>query len=321
MLFNEIYSSYFNVVADVLSRACEGRLGENDINEIIEKKAFGESVLNIPRALNNQEWKLLTKDGETPLLSPPTMPLTTLQKQWLKALLSDPRIKLFNPSTKGLEDVEPLYRQEWLEYFDRYSDGDDYESEQYIENFRLILQAFREYRRITVKFKSHRGRRNYRVCIPYRLEYSSKDDKFRLIVICDGRGTNESLTVNLSRLKAVKLLGHYPSVEYRPPEPKTRELTVELVNERNCLERFMLHFSHLEKEAEKIDNMHYRIKLKYDRDDETEILIRIISFGAKVKVTSPERFIKLIKERLNKQTQLGACATVIQPHSDVAQGL
>ena len=126
MLFNEIYSSYFNVVADVLARACEGNLQKSDINEIIAKKAFGESVLNIPSALKNQEWKLLTEDMETPLLSQPTMPLTTLQKQWMKALLNDPRIQLFNPSHEGLEDVEPLYKQEWLEYYDRYNDGDDY---------------------------------------------------------------------------------------------------------------------------------------------------------------------------------------------------
>ena len=301
MLFNEIYSGYFNVVADVLAGACDGCLQEQDIRKIIEKKAFGESVLNIPSALKNQEWKLLTGELETPLLSPPTMPLTTLQKQWMKALLNDPRIQLFNPSEEGLEDVEPLYRQEWLEYYDRYNDGDPYEDERYIRNFRLILQAFRENKKITVRFKGHRGRALYRVCIPYKLEYSSKDDKFRLIGIVNNGYADNSLTVNLGRLHSVKLLGHYPSEEYRPPEARMRELTVELVDERNCLERFMLHFSHLEKQARKLDETHYRVKLKYDRDDETEILIRIISFGAKVRVVSPDSFIKQIRERLTKQ--------------------
>ena len=80
-----------------------------------------------------------------------------------------------------------------------------------------------------------------------------------------------------------------------------RDLTVDLVDERNCLERFLLHFSHLEKEAQKLDDTHYRVHLKYDRDDETEILIRIISFGAKVRVISPDRFIQQIRERLQKQ--------------------
>lgn len=306
MLFNEIYSSYFNVVADILARACEGELNKNDINKIIEKKAFGESALNIPAALKNQEWKLLTENMETPLLSKPTMPLTTLQKQWLKALMNDPRIKLFSPSLEGLEGVEPLYEQHTIVYFDRYGDGDDFENEKYVENFKLILQAFREYRKISVKFKAHRGQEMYRVCVPYRLEYSSKDDKFRLIGIIESRSKSNSLIVNLSRLKSVKLLGQYRAEEYIPPVPRMRELTVELTDERNCLERFMLHFSHLEKEAEKLDEQHYRIKLKYDIDDETEILIRILAFGPKVKVISPDSFIKLIKERLEKQSELGA---------------
>ena len=304
MLFNEIYSGYFNVVADVLTKACEGSLEEKDINTIIAKKAFGESVLHIPAALKNEEWKLLTKNMETPLLSPPTMPLTTLQKQWMKALLNDPRIKLFQPCAEGLEDVESLYRQEWLEYYDRYNDGDPYEDERYIQNFRLILQAFRDNLKIAVKFKGHRGTKNYRVCIPYRLEYSSKDDKFRLIGITNSDYTDNSLVVNLGRLHSVKLLGDYPQEEYRPPEHRMRDLTVDLVDERNCLERFLLHFSHLEKEAQKLDDTHYRVHLKYDRDDETEILIRIISFGAKVRVVSPDRFIKQIRERLTKQEKL-----------------
>ena len=306
MLFNEIYSSYFNVVAEILAKACDGDLSENDINRIIAKKAFGESVLNIPSALKNQEWKLLTEDMETPLLSKPSMPLTTLQKQWLKALTNDPRIKLFDPSIEGLEDVEPLYEQHTIEYFDRYSDGDDYENEKYIENFRLILQAFKEHRKLSVKFKGHRGQEIHRICIPYTLEYSSKDDKFRLIGIVESRSKNNSLIINLSRLKSVKLLGQYMAEEYIPPVPRTRELTVELTDERNCLERFMLHFSHLEKEAEKLDEQHYRIRLKYDSDDETEILIRIIAFGPKVKVVSPDNFIELIKERLEKQLELGS---------------
>lgn len=304
MLFNEIYSNYFNVVADVLAKTCEGDLSSSDINKIVAEKAFGESMLNIPSALKNQEWKLLTKDLETPLLSKPTMPLTALQKQWLKALTNDPRIKLFDPCIEGLESVEPLYEQYTVEYFDRYSDGDDYENEKYIENFRLILQAFREHRKISVKFKGHRGREIHRICIPYRLEYSSKDDKFRLICIVSN--SKNSLTVNLSRLNSVKLLGQYMAEEYISPVPRTRELTVELTDERNCLERFMLHFSHLEKEAERLDDNHYRIKLKYDGDDETEILIRIISFGPKIKVISPDKFIKLIRERLEKQLKLGA---------------
>ena len=59
--------------------------------------------------MGNQTWPLIKEDYTTPLKHKPSMPLTTLQKRWLKALLSDPRIQLFDPPMEGLEDVEPLY--------------------------------------------------------------------------------------------------------------------------------------------------------------------------------------------------------------------
>ena len=70
---------------------------------------------------------------------------------------------------------------------------------------------------------------------------------------------------------------------------------------RNTLERAMLHFAHFEKEAERQDDGNYLLYLKYYEYDETEILIRVLSFGPYIKVIEPDSFIKLIKERLIKQ--------------------
>lgn len=44
---------------------------------------------------------------------------------------------------------------------------------------------------------------------------------------------------------------------------KKRILVLELTDERNALKRVMLHFSHLEKETERLDDTHYRITLFY----------------------------------------------------------
>ena len=80
-------------------------------------------------------------------------------------------------------------------------------------------------------------------------------------------------------------------------------MTLELVDERNALERVMLHFSHFEKTAEKLDDKHYRLTICYDQNDETEMLIRILSFGPLVRVTAPDRFIRMIQNRLRRQKQ------------------
>ena len=148
MLFNEVYGAYYNAVAAILSEAVKGEVTDKRIYEIVRDKAFSESVLTIPAALKDGAWPLIAKDGSTPIKHEPKMPLTELQRRWLKALLSDPRIKLFVIDETGLEDVEPLYKPDVFVYFDRYSDGDDFDDPRYIENFRTILTALREKRQM-----------------------------------------------------------------------------------------------------------------------------------------------------------------------------
>jgi predicted DNA-binding transcriptional regulator YafY len=82
-------------------------------------------------------------------------------------------------------------------------------------------------------------------------------------------------------------------------------ITVRIRDERNAMERFMLHFAHFEKQAEKLDKMHYLVKIKYAHDDESEMVIRILSFGPMVRVVEPDSFRELLVERLRKQLSCG----------------
>lgn len=79
-----------------------------------------------------------------------------------------------------------------------------------------------------------------------------------------------------------------------------------LHDERNGLERVLLHFSHFEKETQKLDEQLYRITLRYDQDDETELLIRVLSFGPVLEVVAPITFRQLMRNRIQKQTLYAA---------------
>ena len=302
MIFSEIYGTYFKAVSAILSKAVDGVLTERELTRTVLENAFGESLVTIPAKLTDGSWPLITTDFGTPLQNKPQMPLTTLEKQWLKALLLDPRVRLFDPSEEGLEDVEPLFMPDQFVYFDRYADGDDYSDPHYIEHFRMIIRAMHEKRKLRVRFHGHRGTRLSYICIPYRLEYSSKDDKFRLIT----GFRNKPLTVNLSRIDSVEILDPWEEDEYRLPQEREKELVMELYDTRNALERAMLHFSDLEKETERIDDRRYRITLHYRQGDETEILIRILSFGPVLKVIEPASMVSQIRKRLTKQMALMA---------------
>ena len=67
----------------------------------------------------------------------------------------------------------------------------------------------------------------------------------------------------------------------------------------------MLHFSHYEKEAEYLRKEKlYQIKMTYDETDETDVVIRVLSFGPHVKAVGPPRFTGLIRDRLQSQELL-----------------
>ena len=297
MLFHEIYGSYFHVVAVVLAEASKNTLTDKRMTELVIAKAFAESTLSIPMALRHETWPLLDRDLHTVIQHTPSMPLTLLQKRWLKALLQDPRITLFAPDNTGLEDVEPLYQPDTFVLFDQYSDGDPYADENYIVCFRTVLQAIHERKMLRIRFRGHTGVRHSLACMPYRLEYSAKDDKFRLLAA----GKRNTHIVNLARVRSCELLDEYIPEDFRLPQLQTKELTMQLHDERNALERVLLHFSHFEKETRRLSDGSYQIKLYYDPDDETELLIRVLSFGPVLKVLAPTDFVNLLKERLSKQ--------------------
>lgn len=297
MLFSEIYGTYFNVVAAILAEAAGGNLTERRMTALVREKAFAESILSIPAALKGESWPLLDHTLTPVIRHKPTMPLTILQKRWLKALLLDPRIALFDPDTTGLENVEPLYKPDTFVLFDQYADGDPYRDPGYIQCFRTVLQALREKRMLRIRFRGQTGARHSVACIPYRLEYSAKDDKFRLLTV----GKHRINAVNMGRVQSCELLEEYDPRGVHLPRENTRELVLLLHDERNALERVLLHFSHFEKETIKLDERLFQMKLRYDGEDETELLIRVLSFGPMLEVKAPPDFICLVRDRLAKQ--------------------
>ena len=300
MLFSEYYGEYYACVSEIIEEAIRGTLTKESLNAITQRKGFAETVLTIPAHLKDESWPLLTKNLETPIRHQPPHPVTLLQKRWLKTLLSDPRIRLFDVSDMGLEDIAPLFDPVKVIWYDRYADGDPYDDPGYVARFRLLLMAVKTHRKVQVVFTSHRGHQNIWTVIPYRLEYSSTDDKFRLL--CESsKWINR--TLNLKRISACRLMEPFDPKDHPAPIISNESITLEILNERNTLERAMLQFSYLAKKTERTGENTYRMTLQYRHEDETELLIKILSFGPMMKVIEPESFISLIQERISMQNQ------------------
>lgn len=64
----------------------------------------------------------------------------------------------------------------------------------------------------------------------------------------------------------------------------------------------MVEFSSFEKQSEyDADTNACLVKLWYQKDDETEVLIRLLGFGPVVRVLGPARFVRQLRERIDKQ--------------------
>ena len=302
MIFSELYSAYYQAVAAILKEACTHPVKVPELRKIIDQTAFGESVLNIEPALLEERWQLIRQDGTTPIQHAPSMPLTTLQKRWLKSIFLDPRIRLFYDNPPDYPDVKPLFTAEDIRVFDKYLDGDPFEDDQYIRNFRMILDAIKTRTPLSIDSMNRKGTTVHRTLMPEYLEYSEKDDKIRLI----GSGCRYGGIINLARI--VRCVPSARELKYNPDKEiqiDHRIVELEVIDQRNALERVLMHFAHFEKQAEKTGSNRYKVLITYDNDDETEMVIRILSFGPMVKVLAPNHFVDLIKERLIQQKSCG----------------
>ncbi len=298
MIFSELYSAYYNTVSEIISRIIDGERDERELQRIVTERAFGESITTIIPALKSGKWQLLRPDMSTILRHKPTVPLTGLQKRWLKAVSLDPRVRLFGVAFDGLDDVEPLFTPDDYYVYDKYCDGDDFGDEGYIQRFRIILEAIRNGIPIKINMVNKNGKEVYAKCMPLKLEYSEKDDKFRLIT----DGCKYLHMINLSKIQSVRYCGE--SFKHIPREVRYDTVTLRIKDERNALERCMLHFAHFEKRAERVGRDEYLLHVKFDHKDESEIVIRTLSFGPRVKAEAPDSFVELIKKKLIAQREL-----------------
>lgn len=302
MLFSEVYGNYYNTVASILDAALDKPIPAKDIERIIKEKAYKDSIKSIPKELyNGGRWPLLDERGKAIIKHETYMPPTLLVRRWLKSLLLDPRIELFNPNKSGLENVEPLFHPEDIVYFDQFSDGDPYQDERYIEIFRKILSALRSKTSLRVLYQLKNGSQKWIKCNPVRLEYSLRDDKFRLISTYKSRLS----TINISKIIECETNGSFKDEDVREVIHDKRTVELLLKDERQALERVMMQFSVYEKITEKLDDNTYKIALTYESEDETDIIIRILSFGPNLKVIGPENFVKQINNRLVMQKSCG----------------
>ncbi|MGN0389598.1 MAG: WYL domain-containing protein [Wujia sp.] len=313
-IFSEIYNCYFQVVKALLQTTHP--LSRQKISAEITEMGFEESVLYLLPKLFEDDWGFFTEENGTIIsrLSPDFfVPLSNIQKSYLKTILLDEKIRLFLSDEQiadieaGLADYDILYTPDTFYYYDRYSDRDDYADTSYKEHFRTLLTAIKTHAYVTITYKSPKNEETVITCLPCRLEYSIKNDRFRLLALNSHSIENPHLSqLNLSRMREVvlcdKTADTIPDINKIIQRSYYKEPVRLLIkNERNALERAMLQFANYDKQTRKIADKTYECLIYYNKNMETELLIEVLSFGPMIQVLGNDVFLAQLKRRIRRQ--------------------
>ena len=310
-LFSEINCTYYNITEKILRQKS---VTKEEIRRIIGKNGFSETSLFLePELIGKCNIGLLSqKDGiySSILKNEPHIPLSLAEKRWLCAVLNDNKSSLFIDKEQKAElyellGAEPLYDDSVFSFFDRYNDGDDFENEDYIKHFRDILRSMHENRLVKISFNTRKNQRMTHYYLPERIEYSPKNDKLRVHVIRYNKTHPvERGVINLSQIKSTEHTEIVPA-DRLSDVPLKKTILIRVKNERNAINRFMMEFAELERISEfDDDTKECIVTMKYEAMDETEILIRILSFGPVIEVLEPEDFREKIAQRIRNQRRL-----------------
>lgn len=314
-IFSEVYNCYFQVIKSLIEK--KSRISKNELDFRIKDGGFEESLFYLFPKLIDGEWGFYEKDGASVFKSRLStdfyVPLTDLQKSYLKAILTDDKIRLFLDDAEidginaALDGVEPLYTSGDFYYYDRFTDKDDYTDPKYRKHFQALIQGIKNREYLDIDYESRTGQRVRHNYLPCRLEYSIKNDRFRLMAVDRHALRNPRVeTLNLNRITKIIPSGEtaerLPDINRALRHSYYKEPACVIIkNKRNALERAMLQFANYDKRTRRIDGDTYESLIYYNKRTETELLIEVLSFGPMLKVIGNEDFLGLVKERLSRQ--------------------
>ena len=177
----------------------------------------------------------------------------------------------------------------------------------YSSKFNKIIEAINNNKDIKIIFKSNKNNITYKKVIPFKIEYSMQDQKFRLVCIQYRNSIIDKLIkIRISSIKDVKIVEREVSIdinEYINNQNK-QYIEIEVYPELNGIERVFIELSNYKREA-MFDNETNTSKMKiyYEESDIGELIIKLLSFGKVIKILTPGLIKDEVIKRIKKQKE------------------
>lgn len=344
-LFNEIFSVYYYMIAEVILQCCSIYKGqyvsEKNINDIVktvqgwfeQKKGIKTDTLlkeEIKWLIQNNAFgKSKVKSGAAEIrfkyecdsaleFYRNILPLTRLEIRWLKTILDDPQIKCFL-SEKESNTVKELLDQKYPDieklpmdkiiFYDRHSVFPEIKDAEgrWIP---LITKAIYKEELLDLSYTTRSGSELFGKFKPIVLEFSKRNDKFQACF--QSCRNNRFYYINIAQINNITMsherfdyyeaLGLYE--RYR--KENERSVKIEFYNIRNRTDRLLTEFSPWKKYCTyNADTGVYSLEIFYQKTDEAELIVRLMSHGAGIHFVDKNHNIpREILARLQRQRDM-----------------
>lgn len=310
-MYHEIYGKYYKLITKLLN---SGPKTEKYINDYIQKYGFDETILylNANELLNTYHLYYKKDNIYYPIIKNKIPKVYTNEQLGLiKLIINDEKANIF----LNKEDINnynniikqnPLFDINNYHYINQDIDKDNIDR-YYSSKFNKIIEAINNNKDIKIIFKSNKNNITYKKVIPFKIEYSMQDQKFRLVCIQYRNSIIDKLIkIRISSIKDVKIVEREVSIdinEYINNQNK-QYIEIEVYPELNGIERVFIELSNYKREA-MFDNETNTSKMKiyYEESDIGELIIKLLSFGKVIKILTPGLIKDEVIKRIKKQKE------------------
>ena len=346
-LFNELFSWYSIILANsVLSIDGEHTVDCNlkeEINRVLgyytdEEQEWVKNILYayiLESGLVDDNGKVRFNVTKIDYLYD-LLPITKIEVRWLLSVLDDPLARVFlspeqiNAVRERLAcapfKVEKL-QIDTINYFDRYNvEGRISKGKKHIAqkgrvnekdlfHIRALYRAIVNEQKVHIVYRNWEGKKRHAICGPVRIEYSRRDDIFRVWYVHEQNAELKIGIINIPRIVRVEELvdecfdlKEQGKILDKLYDETMTSIQIEFYQGiKNLPDRILTEFSLWKKKCV-YDPLSYKftMTLYYSALDEKEILIRLLSYGPYIRVIASEDnyILSEIQDRIKKQREI-----------------
>ena len=299
-LFDDTKNSLFRLLCQIVNEICAG--GKFTRKDILRRIfALHEFIyLEAPEQAREEEIvdALFNFDRNGFAVAPAeknfSLPPSDAELSWLRAVLVEEELTFLLPAALSekllnrLVNCSPLFeKSSWRNI----CPPQDKSSKSLLVNLSIIVETLRLRRKIFVDGQE---------MSPCRLEYDLASKKYFLIAWLEEARAIEKISVET--LKTVELSDEQISDEVDARlenfySANAAEVSLEVQNTRNAVERCFALFSSFDKKARLQDDGTCVLTISYSSTDEEEILEKILSLGSAAVVIAPQS----LRERVHRR--------------------